>query len=293
MSTPCNLHLIVNPAAGARQTVRDRLCTALARCDLHGTLHYTAGPGDAAQLTAQALHAGADRIAVCGGDGTVAEVASALAHSGVPLALLPGGSANILARELDIPRRLEDAVALLAESQRQHVVDLGWCHDHPFLVRASAGFEATIIHRTVPALKRTWGPFGYMIGSLRALNRQMRTRFHLVLDGMAVEVTAVNVFVVNARVIGRWGLVFGRDVQPDDGLLDVIALDITPVSLLSMGFTALRMAALAGSLRRWQAREIRISTDTPCPVHADGEALAYTPLNAHIDPGAVTVIVPG
>lgn len=291
MTPPPTLHVIANPAAGGRHTLRD-LRAALDRRGLRYTLHSTSGPGDAARLTAQALDAGAERIAVCGGDGTVAEVAGTLAHSGVPLALLPGGSANILARELHIPRRLEAAVALLVEPGALQTVDLGWCGERPFLVRASAGFEAAIIHRTGPRLKHTWGPFGYVIGSLAALNGRMRTRFRLVLDGENHEIAAVNVFVVNACSIGRWGLRFGANVQPGDGLLDVIALDIRPASLVSMAATALHWDAGGRALRRWQARNIHIDADKPQPVHADGEALDHTPLVARVDPGAVVLMTP-
>ncbi len=103
-------------------------------------------------------------------------------------------------------------------------------------------------------------------------------------------------FVANAPGLGRLGLVLGADVLPDDGLLDVIAVDSTPGSLAGMAASALRLESLSGSLRRWQARAIRIETARNGAheqhVHADGEALGTTPVDVRVEPGAVRVIVP-
>jgi diacylglycerol kinase family enzyme len=102
----------------------------------------------------------------------------------------------------------------------------------------------------------------------------------------------VNVFVGNAPGLGRLGLVLGGDVLPDDGLLDVILVDATPGSLVGMAARAVRLDAFGGSLRRWRARTVTIDADPPQPVHADGEALAPTPVTLHVQPDAVRVVVP-
>lgn len=292
------LHVIMNPAAGGGRLSPDELAVRCAAAGLHAAILPTTEPGDAGRLARNAVAAGADCVAVYGGDGTVAAVADGLAGSVIPLAILPGGTANILAVNLGIPRRLDAALRLIANDDHDlRALDIGYMAERPFLVRASAGYEATAIVQSGRALKRSLGPFGYLVGAVRALNPRMRARFRLTLDGEAVEVAALNIFVANAPGLGRLGLVLGSEVQPDDGLLDVIAVDSTPGSLAGMAASALRLDLLSGSLRRWQARAIRIETAHASLheqyVHADGEALGTTPVDVRVDPGAVRVIVPG
>lgn len=296
-SPHATLHVIMNPAAGAGRRTPDDLAARCAEAGLAAAVRVTHSPGDVAQVVRDALAAGATCVAVYGGDGTVAAVAHGLAGTPVPLAILPGGTANILAVNLGIPRRLDEALLLITAPERSiRALDIGYVGDHPFLVRASAGFEAAAIVQSRQGLKRTLGPLGYAVGGLRALHPRLRTRYRLALDGESVAVTALNLFVANAPGLCRLGLVLARDVRPDDGLLDVIAVDITPGSRAGLAASALRLDTLSESLRRWQARwqarEVRIESDDPQHVHADGEIAGQTPVTVRIATGAVRVIVP-
>jgi diacylglycerol kinase family enzyme len=289
-----HLHVIANPAAGTRKPVRATLSAVLDRCGVPWTLSVTSGPGEGRRLAEEAIASGADVIAVYGGDGTVADVASGLAGSTIPLAILPGGTANILAVELGLPRRLDDAVRLICDPDHTlRALDRGLVGERSFLIRASAGFEAAIIENTDPGFKHLFGPFGYGIGALRAVRPRFGVRFHLVLDGQPVDVSGFNVWIANAGSIGRLGLVFSPHIRPDDGLLDVIALNFAPSSLLALAASAVRWDAGARALRHWQAREVVIEADPPQPVHLDGEPVGHTPLTVTVQPGAVQVIVRG
>jgi len=185
MSPPfAHLHVIANPAAGTRQPVQETLRAVFDPYGVPWTLAVTRGPGEGRRLAEEAVAAGADGIAVYGGDGTVADVASGLAGSTIPLAILPGGTANILAVELGIPRRLREAARLIFDPDHvRRALDRGQAGAQSFLIRASAGFEAAIIDQTAPPLKHWFGPFGYGIGALRAAHPRVGARFHLVLDG--------------------------------------------------------------------------------------------------------------
>jgi len=295
MSPPfAHLHVIANPAAGTPRPVRDTLRAVLDRGGVPWSLAVSRGPGDGRRLAEKALAAGADVIAVYGGDGTVADVASGLAGSTIPLAILPGGTANILAAELGLPRRLPDAARLIYDPDHAlRALDRGQAGERSFLIRASAGFEAAIIENTAPEYKHVLGPFGYGIGAIRALRPRFGARFRLTLDGAPVDVSGFNVWIANAGSIGRLGLVFSPHVRPDDGLLDVIALHFAPSSMLALAASAVRWEAGAQALRHWQAREVRSEADPPQPVHLDGEPVGQTPLRVTVQPGAVRVIVPG
>lgn len=287
------LHIIVNPAAGVRHDVVGRLRAILDRSDRPYTVHVTAGPDDAARLARAAISAGAERVGVCGGDGTVAQVAGVLAGSGIPLGVLPGGSGNFLVRVLGIPLGLEAAVALLtAPRPALRRLDLGLLNDQPFLVRAGIGFEAEVIAHTPAIAKHRLGVFGYGIGGLRALVRLRRLRFRVSVDGTAEDVRGLHLFIANTPGIGRLGLVLPGDAHPDDALLDALTLDLAPGALF--GFAAgafhLRMAPRCVWHRR--GRSLHVVVERPLVAHADGEVLRAASFSVALRPAAVTVIVP-
>lgn len=279
-----NLHVIFNPAAGGGRLTPDVLRGLLGPA---AVIQVSKRLGEAQALAQQAVQSGASLVAVCGGDGTIADTARGLTHSGVPLAILPGGTANILARELGVPLRLRDAAALIAAPDRRtRALDLGLIGERPFLIRASAGFEAAIINRTRAPLKQLFGPAGYALGAAQALGGRWAAHFRLVIDGQAIEAVGMNLFVANAASLARLGLRFAARVQPDDGQLDVI--------LFRLGLGA-RLAGLnrrARLAQHWQGMTIDIEADPPQPVHADGELAGSTPVQARLLAGAVQVVVP-
>lgn len=294
-----HLHVIANPASGSRKPVRETISALLEGYGGRWSMSITEVPGDGRRLAQEAAAAGADVIAVYGGDGTIASVVDGLAgladaeNSGVPLAILPGGTANILARELGIPRRLRDAARLITGGEHTlRALDRGKIGDRSFLIRAGVGFEAAVIENTAQPLKNLFGPFGYGIGAIQALRPRLAARFSLTLDGQPIEASGFNVWIANAGSIGRLGLVFSRQVRPDDGLLDVILVSLAPQTLLATAASAVRLERWAKGLRRWQASEIVIEADPPQPVQGDGEPFGQTPVSVTVQPGAVQVVVP-
>jgi len=287
------VYVIVNPVAGSRRPVLARLPRLFEERGVQCAVSLTQRSGDGERLAQVAVAGGADLVVVLGGDGTIAEVASGLASTGVPLGIVPGGTANILAVELGIPTHWGKAFDLIFESEhRLRSLDMGRIGKRSFLIRASAGYEAAIIAKTRQPFKNRLGPWGYGIGAVRALNARLRARFRLRLDGKVCEISGFNVFIANAGSIGRLGLVLSSRIRPDDGLLDVILLDFAPPSMLRMLASAIRFDTWARALQHWQVREVTIEADSPQAVHADGEAIGRTPLTATVLPGAVEVIVP-
>ena len=115
--------LIYNPTAGQRNRSAQMLALIEKMREKGLDLENapTSGPGDATEIVRRLLPGGLDVVAVCGGDGTVSEAACGLVGSSVPLAVLPGGTSNVLARELAIPLRLEPASKLLLEGEPRPV----------------------------------------------------------------------------------------------------------------------------------------------------------------------------
>src|ERR1700693_568815 len=109
------IYVIINPASGQDEPILNVLNSVLRPAEIKWDVFVTTEAGDARKYAQQAVAAGIDAVAVYGGDGTVTEAASGLIGSNMPLAILPGGTANVMSIELGIPGRLADAIALLCD----------------------------------------------------------------------------------------------------------------------------------------------------------------------------------
>jgi diacylglycerol kinase (ATP) len=179
--------LIYNPVAGRdparRQAQIRKAAEALRGSGFALAIQPTPGPGSAGGLAQAAVRDGAELVIVCGGDGTINEVINGLVHQEIPLAILPGGTANIAARELKLPRRLVAAARELPAWQprriplgrvvwREGTVDTGGAASDPapasvapaaryFLSVAGIGYDAYVIHRLDLKLKEWLGVLAY------------------------------------------------------------------------------------------------------------------------------------
>lgn len=193
-----SVHIILNPAAGARNKSLLRDVTArLERSGVVVTVEETSGPGDATRLAQRAaLRGDADVIVAAGGDGTINEVARGLKGQSVPLGIIPLGTANVLAIELGLrPRGDEVANMLLAGPAR--LVGTGLVDDQLFLLMIGIGFDGAVIHGVNPALKRRFGKGGVIWSGLKVWWRGPGTDIRLIVDGR--EKRAQWVVVLNGR----------------------------------------------------------------------------------------------
>jgi diacylglycerol kinase family enzyme len=175
--------LIYNPAAGRRRH-RGRLgalVAALAAGGWRAEPAATAGPGDATRLAAAAAAGGAEAVFVYAGDGTVREAAAGLLGGAVPVGILPGGTANVLAHALGLPPRPLAAARAHARSERR-LFDVGRCGATPFLMMASAGLDAAVVARQ-PGLKTWLGRAGILLQGLAELWRYRYPPLALTADG--------------------------------------------------------------------------------------------------------------
>ncbi|MFZ3033409.1 MAG: diacylglycerol kinase family protein [Parvibaculum sp.] len=193
-----SVHIILNPAAGARN--KSLLQDVTARLERSGVLveiEETSGPGDATRLAKRAALKGeADVIVAAGGDGTINEVARGLRGQSVPLGIIPLGTANVLAIELGLrPRGDEVANMLLAGPAR--LVGTGLVDGQVFLLMIGIGFDGAVIHGVDPALKRRFGKGAVIWSGLKVWWRGPGADIRLVVDGR--EKQAQWVVVLNGR----------------------------------------------------------------------------------------------
>jgi YegS/Rv2252/BmrU family lipid kinase len=285
------VHVIANPAAGRDVPILGVLNSAFKAAGMDWDLFLTKEAGDAERLARESVTAGADLVAVYGGDGTVMEVASGLLGTETPLAILPGGTANVMSVELGIPADLPAAVALLCGSEHAvRTVDMARVKNRLFLLRITTGITAEMTKTTEREAKNRIGSLAYVISLLRAVPTTPSSRYQITLDGEQVESEGVACLIANSASMGIPGLKMARAVNIDDGLLDVIVIRSADVNQLVQ--VAANAIGLAEGLPHWQAREITLVADPPQPVECDGEILDLTPVSASIVPHAARIIVP-
>jgi YegS/Rv2252/BmrU family lipid kinase len=286
------LHVIINPAAGRKGAILGVLNAVWRPAGIDWQVSITHRQGDATRFARQAAQTDVDVVAVYGGDDTVTEAAAALKDFDKPMAILPGGTANVKAMELGIPLDLAGAAALIAGPHLERPIDLGWCGDRLFLVRLSVGFLAEMVTRADREAKDRFGVFAYALAALQALDDPHEARYRIVMDDHTVEMEGVACLVANSGNLGLPGLSLSPRIDVADGLLDVIVLrdmDITTLATFAASAAALEEAAAA--LPHWQTRQATIHADPAQRVAIDGEPFGSTPVAARALDRAVRIVV--
>jgi len=235
---------------------------------------------------------GADLVVAVGGDGTVRGCAEGLAGTGVPLGIVPHGTANLLARTLRLPGHPKAALAAALDGGTDRVIDLAVADGEPFTAMAGMGLDAAVVAGT--KLKHQFGWLAYAMSGAVHLALPP-ARVSLSLDGgVPLQREARSVVVGNSGLLpGGFSLL--PSARLDDGLLDVGIL--APHG--PFGWPRLATRVLTNSahedrmLERFQARRIEISARARLPREVDGELISpgHT-LTVTVRPGALTVRVP-
>lgn len=269
----------------------------------------------------QALDAGVDVVCPLGGDGTIRAVAVALAGTRTPMGLLPRGTGNLLARNLDIPFSGDLTEALrVAYSGRNKAIDVGWLEldpaeeaatddsgqaeepvegppveRHPFLVMAGMGFDAAIMGGTSEQLKARVGWTAYFVTGFRSIFIK-RFRVHWTIDGRAQEpVSARTILFGNCGTL-TGGIQLIPSARLDDGRLDGVV--VAPKTIIGWGSVAVRVLGRSekdvNELLRTSGTVYTAAVDEPHPVQVDGDVIGEASrLRATVDQQALIVRVSG
>ena len=285
--------LIVNPASRRAARIQHKAIKAFGKARVECDVMATQSPGHATTLAKAHAHK-YSAVFTLGGDGTVMEVLSALAHQGTPVGVLAGGTANVVARTLGIPLNPLRAVPrLLAGDQAR--LDLGRLGDgRRFAIGVGVGLDATMIAEAPARLKKRFGFMAYVIGGYKAVLRNQKFTLRLTVDGHVYERVASAVLIANFGAVLNNLIAFGDGILHDDGLLT--ACVFSPANL----WDALRI--LWRMIRKdfrhdpclfyKSGRDFRIETFPGMPSQADGELLHGTPLAVSVDPLAGTLLIP-
>ncbi len=286
--------LIANPTAGSTRarSFAEQAALALQAAGQAVELHYTRAKGHAAELAQQAVAEGAERLVVCGGDGTISETLAPLAGSHAALGLLPCGTCNDLARALAVPLRVEAAIGNLLHG-RVRAIDLGRADDRFFATIAAFGFDAEVNRRMESVQGPLSGRVRYILEALRHVACYQPARVRLCGDFGEIEQEVLQVSTANARNYGG-NLCVAPDADLGDGLFDVVVVDAVPRrAILSLMLRLFWQGHIRHpAVRLMRTARLVLHTDAPHSVYADGDYLGQTPLVLEISPAALQVVVP-
>lgn len=291
-----NIHIIINPAAGVGESTLPIINAFMRDAGIKWEASITHREGDASRFAKAAIKERIDALAIYGGDGTLMEAISGLIGSDIPLVILPGGSANVMATELGIPAGLKEACALMSRSplETKHI-DVGQFDKRYFIVGISLGFEADVVKGADREAKNKIGIFAYLFSAVAALKITKKAVYHLKIDGQEHEVRGLMCLITNTGNLRFSNISFDKHIDVGDGFLDVIVVRKANLSLFKLMVVTLFKRERPDNLElveHWQGKDISVSSSPKQTVQCDGEVLEKMPRHIKIIPGAIKVLVP-
>lgn len=289
--------VVINAASRRGAAVSDQAINTLKGAGVPvAAVHLLRSGADLAPALGGVMAEGHDLVVVGGGDGTVSHAAGILAGTDIVLGVLPLGTANDLARTLEIPDDLAAACAVVA-SGKVVDIDLGRANGQPFLNVASAGLSVGVTQALSHRLKRYIGPLAYGVATVKAYARHRPFAARLEFPDGDLETQEfddlIQIAVGNGRHYGG-----GNTVSPtagiDDHTLDIYAISKAPLPELVKIARLLKDGSFVKHDRVFhcETRRVRLVTDQPQPVNLDGEIATESPTEFVVERNAVHVVVP-
>lgn len=233
-----------------------------------------------------------DLVIIGGGDGTLNAAIEGLVDTQLPLGILPLGTANDLARTLQIPQSIPQACQVIATGHSQRI-DLGKVNHKHFFNVASLGLSVQITRQLDKKAKRTWGVLAYAATAIQVVWKTRPFRAEIRIGEDSIRVKTVQIAVGNGRYYGG-GMAVADDAAINDQRLDLYSLEYQHWWQILLLVPAMWRGTHANwsGVRSLQGKEFDIYTRKPYPINADGEIVTYTPAKFRLIPKAVAVFVP-
>ena len=283
--------VVFNPIAGRRRReVLDRVVAALEARGIDATLKATTQRGDAETFAREIDAQAFDALIAAGGDGTINEVVNGLSGKPLPLAIVPLGTANVMAAEIALPDDPERIAQTIA-SGKTKAIHLGEANGRLFVMMAGIGFDAHVVAQVGPRLKRVLGKAAYVLMTLKAMFRYPFRRYRIELDGVIHEATSA--VIANGHYYGG-RFVCAPEARLEDADLHVCLFE-RPGPLNAARYAAWLVLGRLNKLpdvKVVPARYIRVVDATDEPVQGDGDILGHLPLSITAGAASVNVLAP-
>lgn len=288
--------IVLNPAAGnnSRELVLDVVKRNFTGAQIDYEIYETLKGDKVGDIIRTKINQKFDLVVAAGGDGTVSAVIDGLVSNTVPLAIIPVGTGNLIARELNIPLDVEKAVALIAGIHKFRKIDSMRIGQRAYSLNISVGISASVIGGTSHQNKSRFGRIAYLGTAISKIFTFRNRYISVTVDGKIHRGRAVEVTISNCGLLSKILYPKGPDVRIDDGHLDVWILSAKtlldyPLYLFQM-ITRRPARRLAHFINA--QKSVSINSRTSLPLQADGDIIGTTPVIVEVLPSALEVLVP-
>jgi diacylglycerol kinase (ATP) len=291
------VYVIMNPVAGtnAPEVVREAVQNALTEQRFECEIYETTGKEDVKQIVRAAIREGYKLFMAVGGDGTIAAVANGLVGTGIPFVVIPAGTWNALARALDIPLQLDQALALMFQEHQVREIDMMQVGNNSYILNISAGIGSRTMTYVTREDKRRFGKFYDLWNGLHHILSYQDFRFDVTIDGKHQRLRASEIMVANCRIIALKAIELDPDIRMDDSKMHLCRIYASSLR----DYLSLTYSMLTGRQKQdWRVRcidafdEVEIRSRHRLPIQADGDLIGYLPLKVKLQPKAVRIVTP-
>jgi len=292
-------YVVLNPVAGVSEpgNVREKIESALQTREIPVEIYETTGQKneDIRHLVRDAVKRGFKLFISAGGDGTLSSVLDGLVGTEIPLVIIPTGTWNALARALDIPLQIDQAIDLLFQEHKIQTIDAMDVDGNYFVLSVSAGIGALAMKDVEREDKRRLGKFADLRKALAELLEFRAYHFEVKIDGKITKFRAAELMVANTSILGIKALQLDPSIRMDDGKLNVCRIYANSITdYLKLGISMFR----GDQKRNWNVlcvealEEVEIRSLERLPAQGDGELIGQLPIKVRIRPKAIQVVTP-
>ena len=287
-----HIHFIINPASEKGVPVLYYIQQAFIGSDSKWDMSVTHPYRNAADI-ARSLIGKTDLIAVYGGDGCVTSVARALHGSSTPMAIIPGGTANVMAHELDLPMETRAAIEMLLNDKcKIKAIDMGTMNGQPFLLRVNLGIMADMVLQADRKFKNHIGRLAYFIAGIKTIANAQPIAYNLEIDGIEVNETAYSLTVTNSGNIGIGNLMLQPGISITDGFLDIILLKSNSLATMLKLTGATLMQSKTDAIMHWKCKKMVIRLKEKQAFICDDYKEIADEIRIEVIPASVNIVVP-
>jgi diacylglycerol kinase (ATP) len=291
-------YVVQNPVSGQVEAdvVRQQIVRVMEENQIPYEIYETTGREKMQDVVKAAIDKGFEQVVAVGGDGTISGVASGLINTGIPMVILPSGTVNALARELQIPIGIEQTADWWVTNRQVRKIDVMQIDDRYFLLNVSVGVSAGIMKDARREDINKMGILAYWRGVFKRKSGLPAYRFQVAIDGAITYMRATELFIANSgSLLGLKAFQLDPQADLDTGRLSVCYARLR--SLFDYVRIALRLLAAPSDEKKElnctdALSEIRVHASQPVPVQGDGEQVGTTPVTITLVPRALEIVVP-